>query len=125
VESPLQVEVVDHGDCGVVTIRGEVDMDSAAILQKYLEEAAHSYRFLIVDLSEVAFFAAVGLRCLEQADAILNRRGQTLSLVTDDNSLLTKVLQATHLEHRWPVHADVATALGATATSAPHDLAAG
>jgi anti-sigma B factor antagonist len=116
VDPILDVEIVEDQDGGyaIVTVTGEVDICSAALLEKPLEQAADTCPSLIVDLSRVTFFGAVGLRCLLQADALLALRGRTLALVTSEDSMVTRILHVTNLEDRWPLHANVSEAVRAT-----------
>jgi anti-sigma B factor antagonist len=113
VDPMLDVEVVNsHGDgYAVVRVTGEVDMASAPLLRERLEHAARTCPRVIVDLSNVTFFGAAGLHCLERADELLARRGATLSVVTDEDSLVMRILRVTNLDDRWRVHPGPADAV--------------
>jgi anti-sigma B factor antagonist len=61
----------------VVTVRGDVDMDTASQLVIAIEAVAGT---AVVDLSAVTFLDSVGIRGLVQAQTTLRKRGDRLIL---------------------------------------------
>ncbi|MFD9218338.1 STAS domain-containing protein, partial [Streptomyces sp. NPDC059544] len=68
-EQNLDVEVEIHDPrTAVVTIRGELDVDTATLLHHHLaNQALHGRRHLVLDLSAVGFMDSSGLNVLIRA----------------------------------------------------------
>jgi len=60
----LSVSVVRGGQATVVTAVGEIDMDTADILERCLAGARSNRRAVLLDLSGVSFFGSSGVNCL-------------------------------------------------------------
>ncbi|WP_162599734.1 STAS domain-containing protein [Nocardioides solisilvae] len=68
-------------DTVVLTLVGEADLATAALLWRALADAAHAdARHVVVDLDQVAFLDAGGLRLLVMARQRTVARGGTLTL---------------------------------------------
>jgi anti-anti-sigma factor len=74
---------VDPGPPRTLRVRGEVDMASAGELRVALEAALDEASHLVVDLGDVTFIDAAGLRALIGPAQSLNGRGP-LRLVNAD-----------------------------------------
>jgi anti-anti-sigma factor len=61
-------------------LRGEVDMTTLAELEWALERALETGLDLVVDVGELTFIDAAGLRALARADDRLRRDGRRLRL---------------------------------------------
>jgi anti-sigma B factor antagonist len=67
--------------------RGEVDLATMAAFEQTLERGIDTDRDLVVDLSELTFIDAAGLRALAAAADRLRRGGRRLRLVRPTHSL--------------------------------------
>ena len=79
---PFQTEVVIGPDEAVVAMTGELDLQSAEVLEREvvaLHTAGHDR--VVVDLSEIAFIDSTGLRVLLGLHRASERAGRRLSLV--------------------------------------------
>jgi anti-anti-sigma factor len=80
-------------------LRGEVDMVTVAAFQQALERGTGTDRDLVVDLTELTFIDAAGLRALARADAQMRRLGLRLRL-EQPNRHLCRLLDLVGLEHQ-------------------------
>ncbi|AGL18913.1 STAS domain-containing protein [Actinoplanes sp. N902-109] len=64
----------------VVTVEGDVDLDTAPLLQAGLLRALQSWPFVVCDLNKVTFFGAAGTTALLAARRCASATGHTLSL---------------------------------------------
>jgi anti-anti-sigma factor len=67
--------------------RGEVDLATMAAFEQTLERGIDADRDLVVDLSELTFIDAAGLRALAAAADHLRRGGRRLRLVRPTRGL--------------------------------------
>jgi anti-sigma B factor antagonist len=93
----------------VVTVVGEVDLDTAPELEFRVARAAEAADSLVIDLSEVTFFASAGLACL------LAARGQGHRPHLVPSPAVAKVLTLSDLEDFLPRSESLADALGGLA----------
>jgi anti-sigma B factor antagonist len=61
---PLRCEVETKPDVTVLTVSGEIDMDTAADLTEAMTRALTHSKHLVVDLADVSFIDSTGLRSL-------------------------------------------------------------
>ncbi len=95
-ERVFSVRVRQVAGAAVVTVVGEVDLDTAPELEFRLAGAADDPGPLVIDLSGVTFFASAGLACLLTAQG----QGHRPHLVT--SPAVTKVLSLADLEDFLP-----------------------
>lgn len=88
---PLRIAWIhDYPGVVVCCVSGEVDAWSSPLLDEELQRAAHGARDLVVDLSEVTFFALAGLNALDRArDAAAPARDVVLA---DESDAVARVL---------------------------------
>ncbi|MEU2111065.1 STAS domain-containing protein [Streptomyces sp. NPDC019507] len=115
-EQNLDVEVEIHDPrTAVVTIRGELDVDTATLLHHHLaNQALHGRRHLVLDLSAVGFMDSSGLNVLIRATRETRATGGDLHLAAPTPPV-AKLFELTGLSLTTAVHADVESALTAAA----------
>lgn len=103
----------EHVDDGVVIhARGEVDMLTTPKLRTMLAELIESRpRVVVLDLSDVSFFASSGLSTLVEARDIAAANGVLLHLACPSRAV-RRPLQITGLAGRFEIYDDVQSALG-------------
>ncbi len=97
----------------VVTVAGEVDIGSAAVLRETLERAAApTPRHLVLDLGAVSFFSSAGISELLVARHRAETDGFVLHLCgVGDSRPVTRVLQLTGLLKHFTTHLSTGAAL--------------
>ncbi|SCE78310.1 STAS domain-containing protein [Micromonospora mirobrigensis] len=69
------------GPAILITISGEIDMSTAAVLVEFIARHARERPTeVLLDLSSVSFFGADGVRALEEADRLVSGAGGSLSV---------------------------------------------
>jgi len=97
----LSTDVVT-GDL-VVRVIGEVDAATVAVLEDALESVLpHESPVLVIDLANVDFMSAAGLRLLIDTNDRLRRAGRSLSL-RHPSSGVSMVLRAAGVEHLFDI----------------------
>jgi anti-anti-sigma factor len=107
-------EVIHHPGDGYVAVRvaGDVDTGTRAELAAALNKAvAAGVLPVVVDLSDVRFFAAAGVHCVELAVGAIQARGSAAHLVCPCPGAAWRVVSLLGLDREWPVHQDVAGAV--------------
>lgn len=114
---PLTVDLsYPQTDTVVCAAAGEIDLGSAALLREQLHTAlAQHPQCVVIDLSAVTFFAAVGVGVLEQARTAL-ADGQQLILVGTQRAVV-RVLDICDID--YPRYADLSRGLAACNNVAP------
>ena len=77
----LGVEVVRRGRRARVTVRGELDIATAPALERALIEQSTIGRTVVLDLRELSFIDATGLRLLVRTNARARRDGIEFAVV--------------------------------------------
>jgi anti-sigma B factor antagonist len=114
--APLLTAALSHPRVGTVvcTAVGEVDLATGPLLLEPLQKAtSDGPRHLIVDLSGVTFFSAVGVGVLMQTLAAQQDR-YAMVLVGNSRPVM-RVLAVLKLAQRFPRYDDVADAVAAVA----------
>ncbi|MEV1052051.1 STAS domain-containing protein [Streptomyces sp. NPDC049887] len=108
----VEVEIHDPGTA-LVTIRGELDVDTATLLHHHLaNQALHGRRHLVLDLSAVDFMDSSGLNVLIRATRETRATGGDLHLAAPTPPV-AKLFDLTGLSLTTAVHEDVEAALAA------------
>ncbi|AWK11949.1 STAS domain-containing protein [Streptomyces spongiicola] len=108
----VEVEIHDPGTA-VVTIRGELDVDTATLLRHHLaNQTLHGRRHLVLDLSAVGFMDSSGLNVLIRATRETRAMGGDLHLAAPVPQV-AKLFDLTGLSLTTAVHEDVPAALTA------------
>jgi anti-anti-sigma factor len=109
-EQPLlSLELTNHGTVTVITISGELDMSTAPLLTDLVEAAvgARPTR-VVVDMANVTFLCATGLRGLIQARDMIIAGGGHLVLRAPSQPTL-RVLTITGTDCLFPLAGDTAS----------------
>jgi anti-anti-sigma factor len=77
----MQISIDDAGTTAKVTLKGRVDLAGANVIAAPLARLSEQKQGLIIDLSEVAYLASVGIRQLVVTARTLTRRGGRLVLL--------------------------------------------
>lgn len=112
--TPLQVNTERRENAVVLSAAGEVDSYTAGELRDRLAAAFKDAPGLpvVLDLSEVTFFASVGLSVLVEFHQLGEERGTPLRLVSPSGSVL-RALRATMLNEALELYFSLAEALEA------------
>jgi anti-sigma B factor antagonist len=110
----VQVSVIGNpDDTVVVTLRGNLDIDTAAVLTATLEQILGGPQpRVVVDLSGVVFCDSTGLSAFVLGDRRARDSGGWLRLAAPDDFMAT-LLSTLGLTERLGVHPTVAEALAA------------
>src|ERR1700712_1531022 len=114
-ESPVNLSVSTEDVDGhrVVSVRGEVDVDSAPTLRKCLQESMDDqHHDLIVDLSDIAFIDSTGLGVLVAGQNRAGELGGKLSVVCAQERVL-KLFRITGLDEVFGIYPSRDQALSA------------
>jgi anti-anti-sigma factor len=109
---------IEELECGtpVVSVSGEVDIDTARTLEQTLFDVAENRTGeVIVDLTNCSFVDAKGVRALVTTRARLDRSGRPLALVLS-NANVVKVLELTHFDELFEIYPSLAAAVGTDGT---------
>ena len=106
----LKVESEQLPDAVVLRAEGEVDSYTADLLRDKLSEAFGAGLPVVLDLSDVEFFASVGLSVLVEFHLRGEDRGTPLRLVSPRGSVL-RALKATTLNQTLELYLDLDAAL--------------
>ncbi|WP_030213736.1 STAS domain-containing protein [Streptomyces bikiniensis] len=111
-EVNLDVEVEIHdADTAVVSVGGELDIETATMLHHHLaNQFLHGRRHLVLDLSALDFMDSSGLNVLIRAGRDARESGGDLHLAAPTPAV-RRILEITGLTMTTPLHADVADAL--------------
>ena len=76
----LEVDVKDDEAQCRVSLRGELDLDTASEVARVLQEAEQSRSpWIVVDMTELAFIDSTGIQALLMADRSARQNGHKLS----------------------------------------------
>ncbi|MFD3694846.1 STAS domain-containing protein [Streptomyces sp. NPDC058646] len=95
----------------VVELAGELDHDTAQPLRDVLESSVPAGGLLLVDLTDLGFCDSTGLNVLLHGRLTAQEAGAGLELVGLHGSV-ARMFRITGADGVFPVHADVAAALG-------------
>ncbi|MFF9909095.1 STAS domain-containing protein [Streptomyces sp. NPDC013457] len=113
----VEVETVDAGTA-VLTVGGELDLDTATLLHHHLaNQFLHGRHQLVLDLSALSFMDSSGLNVLIRAAREAREAGGDLHLAAPAPAV-RRILEITGLTMTTPLHADVAEALVAAGRAA-------
>ena len=117
----LTVSTRDEGGCAVLTVVGEIDVYTAAVLRDAMQRLMNRGRVrLVLDLSGVPFCDSTGLGVLVGGFKHTRARGGSFRLV-NVSAHLERVLRITGLNKVFAVHADVDAAIAADNADVVHD----
>lgn len=103
-------EDTEDPEIAVLHPQGRLDLAGAPTLETLLSKAAATHRLCVVDLSQIAFLASVGIRALLHAARDLNARGGRLVL-SGPTREVAKVLAVSGVAALLPIAPDLAEAI--------------
>jgi anti-anti-sigma factor len=101
----LEIEADSHDSWSVLSLRGEVDIATVALLEERIDAALEGGSQLVLDLTGVSFIDSTGLRLVISTRQRLTEDGE-LALVVADGPV-TRLLEITGLDGAFPVFATV------------------
>jgi anti-anti-sigma factor len=106
----LLFRLTGRGSTISITVTGEIDLSTAHLLTELVEQVvADRPTRVVLDMAEVSFFCADGLRALLHArDTVAAAGGQLV--LRNPSGRVWRVLTITHTDHVFPLDTDVATA---------------
>lgn len=109
-DHPIEVSLSERGSILLVQVAGELDLATSPQLLEELKDVDWDQRERVVfDMLEVEFMDSSGLGALI---ALRNEHPNTeIALVTNSDSLVTKVLRLTAMEELFPIHPSTEAAL--------------
>jgi anti-anti-sigma factor len=110
--SVLSLDLARCGPVTLVTISGEMDLSTAHLLTELVEHLARDHPAQVVlDMAQVSFFCAEGLRALLRArDTVTAAAGQLMLRAPSPRTW--RVLTITRTEHLFPIDGSADTATG-------------
>lgn len=102
--APFDVVIAERGPAVVLTVTGEVDLNTAPRLREALEEAVAAHpSLLVVDLTDVDFLGSPGLAALIAAHDRAQPRTR-LRVVASSTTPVLRPIRLTGLEELLNVH---------------------
>ncbi|HEX3610082.1 MAG TPA: STAS domain-containing protein [Sporichthyaceae bacterium] len=119
-DARLRISVGADGSPCVLTVAGEVDIDTVDLLRRALSDAltCGANPSVVVDLTGVTWFTAHGLTALVEARGQARALGKRLRVVVGDNRAVTVPLRATGLDRTVAPFPTLADALDPVAAAA-------
>lgn len=90
--APLAVQVNHEPSRTVVALRGELDVATGPALGAGVREAAGDVTHLVIDLRELEFMDASGLRALVRAQSVAHLSGRAFAIVPGDGPVQTLLM---------------------------------
>jgi anti-anti-sigma factor len=108
----LTVTSAERDGVVVVTLTGELDMATAGRAATALREATTEATAVVLDMTDLRFFASAGLNILLQLRQELQDKGVDVRLATNQRAVL-RPMQLMGVADEFAIHASLADALGA------------
>jgi anti-sigma B factor antagonist len=108
---PFSVRALPGAAAVVLEVEGEVDMLTAPLLLKAIEEVPEGTPWVVVDLTKVSFLDSSGLNTLVQARRALDTRQVTMRVVVPADGGLRRVFEITRLTEALTVVGTLEAAL--------------
>ena len=106
----MEHEVRDEGGVSVVSLRGDVDLESSPRAREVLLRCVRAGRDLTVDLSGVRYIDSSGIASLVEAFQEARKKGTHFSLAAVSPAAL-RVFQLARLDRVFTIHETVEEAL--------------
>ena len=119
-EIPLGYEIYSSGPLDVVVLDGELDIATAPDLGERLEPLAGTGRHLLLDVTDLRFCDAAGLRLFLRLHKQATAAGGSLHLAAPGQPV-SRVLSLARLSDVVPVSASVAEAIATLAEAADRE----
>lgn len=99
---PLTVRATVSATACIVALDGEIDISTAPLLARALEDGEQQAPTLVVDMSAVGFIDSSGLRELVEAHRRLDEAGRRL-LIVAPSACVSRALEVSGLEQRLEI----------------------
>jgi anti-anti-sigma factor len=108
-----------NGQGVVVTVSGEVDLETAAVVEEAVADGTEAARspLVVLDLSAVSFFGSAGIAAIVRAQERCARSGVGFAVVA--STAVRRPLELVGLTQRLPLHATVDDAFAAAGAIFP------
>jgi anti-sigma B factor antagonist len=106
----LSVDSSERDGVVVVSLAGELDMSTAPDAAAALRAATVDARAVVVDMTELRFFASAGLNILLQLRQDLQDKGVDVGLATNQRAVL-RPMELMGVADQFAIHATLAAAL--------------
>jgi anti-sigma B factor antagonist len=113
---PMTVTRTERDGSVIVRMVGELDMTTVNLASTALDEVAGPRRTVVIDLTEIRFFASAGLNLLLQLHKDAVQRQMDVRLATEQRAVL-RPLALMGLADLFPIHASVDEAILAATRS--------
>ncbi|MDT5092208.1 MAG: anti-sigma factor antagonist [Mycobacterium sp.] len=114
---PITTSVVQHKGITVLAVGGEVDLATAPIFEKAIDDAlAGDPPALVIDLTQVSFLASAGLQLLVATQERIGGTGEFA--VVADGPATSRPIQLTELDKIFGLYPVLEDALSAMQTRA-------
>jgi anti-sigma B factor antagonist len=107
---PLRCGVETTPDATIVTVSGEIDMDTVTDLTEIMTNALARAQRLVVDLTGVSFIDSTGLRALVDVHIEASRTARDVKLAVGDGQA-RRPIEISGLDQVLSVHDSVSSAL--------------
>jgi anti-anti-sigma factor len=96
------------GDVVLASVSGEIDLSNAPSVKRQLLDAIpNTASALVLDLSDTQHLDSSGIQLIFELAERLGSRGQKLSLVVPDNSIVRRILVLTEVHQAVPLFTSV------------------
>lgn len=102
--------ISEQGDCVIVALDGDVDLDRAPEVRSELLDCVGRGRNVLVDLSRVAYIDSSGIASLVEALQYAAKNGTMLALIAVSSEAL-KVFKLARLDKVFSIYPDLEAAL--------------
>jgi anti-anti-sigma factor len=106
----LTVSSAERDGVVVVSLVGDLDMSTAAHAAVALREATAQAGAVVLDMTELRFFASAGLNILLQLRQDLQEKGVDVRLATDQRAVV-RPMQLMGVADQFDIHTSLADAL--------------
>lgn len=103
-------EVRSQGDRTIVSLSGDIDLESSPKVRSVLLESVGARRGVLVEMSAVSYIDSSGVASLVEAYQSARRASTSFALVAVSDSAM-RVLELARLEQVFAIHANVEEAL--------------
>ena len=106
----MNYEIRDEAGVAVVTLKGDVDLESSPKVRSALLDCVGMKRGVLVDMSGVAYIDSSGVASLVEAYQTARKGGTPFALVEVSESAM-RVLELARLDKVFTIHATLADGL--------------
>jgi anti-anti-sigma factor len=98
--APLSIRKTVRAGTHTLALAGELDLDSASMLEEPVRQVCASGAGLVIDLRKVTFMDSTGLRMLIVAGTLCEENGQEMRIIPGED--IQRILEVTGLDRVLP-----------------------